>query len=45
MEMDFQFLEVHEPVESGANASCVEGSIGGSAADCLVDAIADADAQ
>lgn len=45
MEVEFQFLEIHEPVESGANASCEEGSIGGSAADRLVDVNGDANAQ
>ena len=45
MQVDLQFLEVHEPIEPVADVVRIEGLIGHSVADCLVDVITDTDAQ
>lgn len=45
MEVEFQFLEIHDSVQSSAAASCIKRPVRGSAVDGLVDVIADANAQ
>src|SRR6187200_3071988 len=45
MQLGLQFLGVHESIESVADGVCIEGLIGHSVSDRLVDVIADAHTQ
>lgn len=45
MQMDPQFLEIHVPVESVADVVPIEGVVGPSVVDCLINVVANADAQ